>query len=430
MRTPEKTSLSRATSFNKNNVQTLFKNYSLVSERHRFTPESIWNVDEIGCFTAQNLRKIIAATGVKQVGAMVSAECGQLVTLCCAITALRNTIPPMFVFPRVHYKDNFIKEAPTGTIGRAHPSGWMTSENFLEFLKHFVFYERSIREKKVLLLLNNHQSHISLDAIDYTRENGVVLLSFFPHCSHKLQPLGRTVYGPFKRYCNNAYNGWMKDNPGSTMTIYEIPEIVGKAFPRAMTPLSIQSGFRVSEIHAFDSDIFQDEEFLPSHITDRPMATTMHANAAKTVEETEKIPSTSNVNISVNIIPESIRPFKKASPRKRRAGIKKGKTRILTDTPEKIQIAAQARKKRKTMQKKKRLVTANDSDSSDSCSSHPMSSGEEDISDATTSDDEVYQDVTSPDSIKKGDFALIRYCGSKRKRHYIEKLLMCLMMET
>ena len=51
---------------------------------------------------------------------------------------------------------------------------------------------------------------------------------------------------------------------------------------------------------------------------------------------------------------------------------------------------------------KKGLVTANDSDSSDSCSSHPMSSGEEDISDATTSDDKVYQDVIPPDSIKKG----------------------------
>ena len=58
------------------------------------------------------------------------------------------------------------------------------------------------------------------------------------------------------------------------------------------------------------------------------------------------------------------------------------------------------------MQAKKRLMTVIDNDRSDSCSSHPMSSGEEDISDATTSDDEVYQDVTQPDSIKEGDFAL------------------------
>ena len=54
----------------------------------------------------------------------------------------------MFVFPRVYYKDHFIKGAPIGTIGRAHPSEWMTSENFIEFLKHFVFHVRATREKK------------------------------------------------------------------------------------------------------------------------------------------------------------------------------------------------------------------------------------------------------------------------------------------
>ena len=82
--------------------------------------------------------------------------------------------------------------------------------------------------------------------------------------------------------------------------------MVGKAFPRAMTPLNIQSGFRVLGIYPFKFDIFQDEEFLPSHLTDRPLATAMYANAAKNVEETENIPSTSNVNISVNVTPESI----------------------------------------------------------------------------------------------------------------------------
>ena len=201
------------------------------------------------------------------------------------------------------------------------------------------------------MILDNHQSHINLDAIDYARENRVVLLSFPSYCFHKLQPLDRTVYG-LKRYYNNACNGWIKDHPGSTMTIYDIPKIVGKAFLRAMTPLNIQPSFRASGIYPFDPDIFQDEDFLPSHVSDRPMAITMHANAAENVEETENISSTSYVNISVNVTPESIRLFRKAPPRKRRSGIKKGKTRILTDNPEKMQIAAQARKKEDNAGKK------------------------------------------------------------------------------
>ena len=149
----------------------------------------------------------------------------------------------------------------------------MTSENFLDFMKHFVLYVKPTPDDKILLLLDNHQSHINLEVIDYAK-NGVVMLSFPPHCSHKLQPLDRTVYGPFKRYYNNACNSWMQENPGKTMSIYEIADMVGRAFPRAMTPTNIKSGFRVSGIFPFDRDIFSDEEFMPSNITDRPMEIT------------------------------------------------------------------------------------------------------------------------------------------------------------
>ena len=61
--------------------------------------------------------------------AIVSGERGQLVPLCCAVSATGNAIPPMFKLSSVRYKDYFIKHgAPTGSIGRAHPSGWMTTE--------------------------------------------------------------------------------------------------------------------------------------------------------------------------------------------------------------------------------------------------------------------------------------------------------------
>ena len=96
------------------------------------------------------------------------------------------------------------------------------------------------------------------------------MLSFPPHCSHKLQPLDRTVYGPLKRYYNAACDGWIVSNKGRTMSIYDIPAMVGIAFSRAMTPGNILSGFKVSGVFPFDRHIFPDSEFLPSDVTDRP----------------------------------------------------------------------------------------------------------------------------------------------------------------
>ena len=60
-------------------------------------------------------------------------------------------IPPMLIFPRVHSKEHFVKVAPTGSIVRAHPSGWMT-------MKHFVSHVRPSNKDKVLLLLDNYHS--------------------------------------------------------------------------------------------------------------------------------------------------------------------------------------------------------------------------------------------------------------------------------
>ena len=54
------------------------------------------------------------------------------------------------------------------------------------------------------------------------------------------------------------------------MSIYDIPEIVKIALPRATTPENIIAGFKVSGIYPFDMHVITDSDFLPSAVTDRP----------------------------------------------------------------------------------------------------------------------------------------------------------------
>lgn len=69
--------------------------------------------------------KVINGKGVKQIGKITSEERGQLVTLCAAINATGNHMPPYIIFPRVNWQDRMLGGSPPGTAGYIyiHPSG-------------------------------------------------------------------------------------------------------------------------------------------------------------------------------------------------------------------------------------------------------------------------------------------------------------------
>ncbi|KAK4012177.1 hypothetical protein OUZ56_021276 [Daphnia magna] len=104
IRKPEATSLARTSSFNKHNCDAFSDNYERLLTRENISLDCVWNMDETGVTTVMPPEKIVGRRGQKQIGAIVSAERGTLVTVVCAISALGNTIPPFFVFPRVNFK--------------------------------------------------------------------------------------------------------------------------------------------------------------------------------------------------------------------------------------------------------------------------------------------------------------------------------------
>ncbi|GFO19236.1 LOW QUALITY PROTEIN: tigger transposable element-derived protein 6 [Plakobranchus ocellatus] len=158
-------------------------------------------------------QKVVAESRLKQVAQLVSHERGETITMLGIINAIGNSLPPCLVFPRKQFKPHMIFGAPPGTHGFANPSGWMTKQLFVECLRHIHRHVRSTPEIKVLVILDNHESHISIEAVDYCRDNGIVLLSLPPHCSHKMQPLDRTIFGPLKMQYNKAINSWIYNHP-------------------------------------------------------------------------------------------------------------------------------------------------------------------------------------------------------------------------
>ncbi|XP_068990461.1 uncharacterized protein [Neodiprion pinetum] len=355
IRAPEATSLSRATSFNKTNIDNFFHKLGDTVLKYNLPPSRIWNLDKTGVTTVQNPKKIIAQKGIKQVGAVVSAERGTLVTVEMAVSASGNTIPPMFVFPRLKFKDIFIRDGPPESIGAGNSSGWMTATEFMIYMDHFVKHVKPTLSEPVLLLLDNHCSHIDINVVEKAKANGVIMLSFPPHCTHRLQPLDVGVYGPFKSYCATAQDNWMRNNP-------------------AATPNNIVNAFKKTGICPLNKNIFKDEDFAQCYVTDRPLIESRELpnSTHRTVEENEPQPGPSNVHNAgqssltevvehpivdlhgkktvdntVIFSPEAVRPLPKAPPRQGNSKRRIRKSAVLTDTPEKNALAEEQSKKRK-----------------------------------------------------------------------------------
>ena len=115
--------------------------------------------------------------GKKQVGCITSAERGELVTVVCAVNAAGNAIPPMFVFPRVRFKDDFMIGAPPRAKGASTRTGWMNEDTWPEFLDHLIQHTKCTPDHPMLLILDNLKTHISLKAVEKAKSNGIVLVS-------------------------------------------------------------------------------------------------------------------------------------------------------------------------------------------------------------------------------------------------------------
>ena len=291
LRTAEATSAARAEGFNKEAVNEFYDILSSAMTKYNFQPTNIWNVDETGITVVpKSCGKVIGMKGRKQVGRRTSAERGKTVTAEICVSANGNYMPPLLIFPRVNYNQDYLEGSPPGAWAEFDISGWMTTEIFMRWFKKFIQYSGASKQNPVLLLLDGHNTHIkNLDLIDLAEANGVTIICIPPHTSDKLQPLDISFNKPLSTYLTDEINNCMQfENNGKPVVMRQLFKVFGRAFQKAATVQTACNGFKKPGIYPFNRNVFKDTDFAASEDSNSLISNSKKSDSEKSNPSNQK----------------------------------------------------------------------------------------------------------------------------------------------
>lgn len=220
-------------------------------------PRRILNGDETSFSVCPKTGKVIAPKGWKNVYEVQAGSEKETITVLLVFTAAGDTLQPMVVFPYVRPPSHIIASVPDGWFLGRSETGWMRSEIFFEYIANGVnaWLEQNSIPKPVLLFVDGHKSHLTLDLNKFCYDNQIILYSLPPNTTHLMQPADVSVFRPLKVEWKKTVRQWQGnlDNYNSVLTKATFCPLLEQTLKKDMKE-TIKNGFRRCGLFPFNAD--------------------------------------------------------------------------------------------------------------------------------------------------------------------------------
>lgn len=159
-----------------------------------------------------------------------------------------------------------------------------------------VFLPNCGNERPQLLILDGHGSHETLGLLELAAQEGIHVLALPPHTTHFLQPLDRSVFGPFNKAYNKFCSDFLSKSAMNIINKWTFPSLFKSAQEEGITSETIVSGFRACGIYPFNPHAIPESAYLPSLAYDVPQYPVTTPNISEST-------STNTVSVTAEIHP-------------------------------------------------------------------------------------------------------------------------------
>ncbi|XP_053389361.1 uncharacterized protein LOC128552359 [Mercenaria mercenaria] len=251
-------------------------------------PTRLYNADETGFSMCPKTGHVLGLRGAKSVYNITASDRSQI-TVMAGMSAAAHYLRPMIVFAGQRFTRNMLEGFDDAVLGRSE-NGWMDSELFVMWLKT-VFIpdieERQVK-KPVILFVDGHKTHMTIEASDVCKDNGIILYCLLEHASHLMQPCDLRLFSSLKETWKSSLREWQIDHVGQYVTKFEFAAIFKKAWVNASKVENAVNGFRDAGLFPLDKDkVLKTDKFQTSILFRQKESKSNETEDNRTTEQTE-----------------------------------------------------------------------------------------------------------------------------------------------